>query len=483
MYLARATHKMIAVRLLLLCVAGLPMAGCKRSAPASPSDASSSDTPSTTPPSTPGSSSPSPAPSGTPGGSAAATTGDQPGSLADRLKAVQTAAAQSSDKPAPKGPPPLPDWKAAQANGSAMVIPLIPGLTVDSTIESPIGDLDELLVVSGVDANTITDVWDVEVPPKTPGGRPKDLNGPPLVTGKGTVVLDVADLASSNYLVPFYGINKTVHRPGTLTHGVSKENLNQLRSGKPVELQIVTTLDEMMTASLKMRPIPTVTQWRGVSIYPCKLQRVEAVDIAVPVLVNNEQIELPSIHVKCVLDTGKENHYYILDQLSNPVFLYSRTGTLDNIKQTITISFDTKSTLPADSGPGGGAAARRGAKNMEQKLADKEPVEIYGIYFDFNSAYIKPESEVVLKQISDILHKNPSWKLSVSGHTDNIGANDFNLQLSQARAAAVKAALVKEYKIDPNRLTTSGYGASQPIADNTKVEGRARNRRVVLQRQ
>ena len=120
---------------------------------------------------------------------------------------------------------------------------------------------------------------------------------------------------------------------------------------------------------------------------------------------------------------------------------------------------------------------------MERKLADKEPVEIYGIYFDFNSAFIKPESEAVLKQIADVMHKNPTWKLSVSGHTDNIGGDDSNLKLSQARAAAVKTALVKEYKIDPNRLTTSGFGASQPIADNTKVEGRARNRRVVLQRQ
>jgi outer membrane protein OmpA-like peptidoglycan-associated protein len=430
-------------------------------------------------------SSPSPSPSGaTSGGSpATSTTGDQPGSLADRLNAVQAAAAQaasahSGDKNTPAEIP-LPDWKAAPATKSAMVIPLVEGLIVDSTISSPIGDMENLLIVSGVNATTVTDLWDDEVPPKTPGGYPKDLNSPPLVTGKGTVVLDVADLASSNHLVPFYGINQTVHRPGTLTHGVSTETFNQLRSGKPVELQIVTTLDEMMSAALSLKPLPAVSQWHGVSVYSCNLQRVEAPDIAVPVLVNNEPVELPAVHVKCVLDTGKENHFYILDQPSNPIFLYSRTGTLNNIKQTIKIAFDTASKPPGDSNHAGGG----GGSAMERKLADKEPVEIYGIYFDFNSAFIKPESEAVLKQISDVMHKNPTWKLSVSGHTDNIGGDDSNLKLSQARAAAVKAALVKEYKIDPNRLTTGGYGASQPIADNTKVEGRARNRRVVLQRQ
>jgi outer membrane protein OmpA-like peptidoglycan-associated protein len=131
----------------------------------------------------------------------------------------------------------------------------------------------------------------------------------------------------------------------------------------------------------------------------------------------------------------------------------------------------------AGSGPGSGAA------QMEEQLKKKEPVEIYGIYFDFNSSIIKPESEPVLKEISDVMHKNPDWKLSVSGHTDSIGDDNFNLGLSQRRAAAVKDALVKRYGIAPDRLDTSGFGASRPIADNKTLEGRARNRRVELQRE
>ena len=120
---------------------------------------------------------------------------------------------------------------------------------------------------------------------------------------------------------------------------------------------------------------------------------------------------------------------------------------------------------------------------MEAALAAKKPVEIYGIYFDFNSATIKPESEAVLQEIAGIMQKNPDWKLYVRGHTDNVGDDNFNLGLSQRRAAAVKDALVTRYKIAPDRLATSGYGASQPIESNKTMEGRARNRRVELQRQ
>ena len=112
-----------------------------------------------------------------------------------------------------------------------------------------------------------------------------------------------------------------------------------------------------------------------------------------------------------------------------------------------------------------------------------KPVQIYGIYFDFNSATIRPESEVVLAEIAEILKKNPDWTLSVDGHTDNIGGAAFNQPLSEQRAAAVKDALVKRYKIPPNRLVTHGYGLSRPIETNDTVAGRARNRRVELMRQ
>ena len=65
--------------------------------------------------------------------------------------------------------------------------------------------------------------------------------------------------------------------------------------------------------------------------------------------------------------------------------------------------------------------------------------EVYGIYFDFASDKIKPESEPVLREIADALNHNPTWKLRVEGHTDNIGGDEYNLDLSQRRAEAVKS--------------------------------------------
>jgi outer membrane protein OmpA-like peptidoglycan-associated protein len=106
-----------------------------------------------------------------------------------------------------------------------------------------------------------------------------------------------------------------------------------------------------------------------------------------------------------------------------------------------------------------------------------------GFYFDFAGAVIKPESEPVLKAIAGVMEKHPAWKLNVEGHTDNIGGDEYNLELSKQRAAAVKAALVARYHVAADRLATAGYGASRPKDTNDTLEGRARNRRVELVRQ
>ena len=132
---------------------------------------------------------------------------------------------------------------------------------------------------------------------------------------------------------------------------------------------------------------------------------------------------------------------------------------------------------------GAGGAGDQSTKQMEQQLTEKKPVQVYGIYFDFASAIIRPESEVVLSEIADILQRNPDWTLNVDGHTDNIGGVAFNQQLSEQRAAAVKDALVTRYHIAPNRLLTRGYGLTRPVESNDTLAGRARNRRVELMRQ
>lgn len=89
----------------------------------------------------------------------------------------------------------------------------------------------------------------------------------------------------------------------------------------------------------------------------------------------------------------------------------------------------------------------------------------------------------VLREIATALSANPTWTLRIDGHTDNIGGERFNLDLSRRRAASVKQALTGHYKVAPARLSTSGFGAGRPKETNGTLAGRARNRRVELIRQ
>jgi outer membrane protein OmpA-like peptidoglycan-associated protein len=123
------------------------------------------------------------------------------------------------------------------------------------------------------------------------------------------------------------------------------------------------------------------------------------------------------------------------------------------------------------------------APQIEQSLEESGRAEIHGIYFDFGSATIKSESEPVLKEIADAIGRNPAWKLSVEGHTDNIGTDAANLDLSRRRADAVRQALTTRYRVDAAKLTAAGFGAARPKEPNDTPEGRARNRRVELVRQ
>lgn len=106
-------------------------------------------------------------------------------------------------------------------------------------------------------------------------------------------------------------------------------------------------------------------------------------------------------------------------------------------------------------------------------------VEVPGIFFDTGKSEVKPESDAALKEVIKLLQADPALKVWVVGHTDNTGAEDMNVSLSQARAAAVVKALVG-MGIAPARLAPHGAGPYGPVAENRTEEGRAKNRRVEL---
>ncbi|MCS6928603.1 MAG: OmpA family protein [Saprospiraceae bacterium] len=103
----------------------------------------------------------------------------------------------------------------------------------------------------------------------------------------------------------------------------------------------------------------------------------------------------------------------------------------------------------------------------------------YGLYilFDTNSDQVKPESVPLVRAIVDLLKQNPSLRVSIDGHTDNVGDAAYNKALSERRARTVYN-LVLQQGIPANRLQYRGFGSEVPIADNRKESGRAQNRRV-----
>jgi outer membrane protein OmpA-like peptidoglycan-associated protein len=120
------------------------------------------------------------------------------------------------------------------------------------------------------------------------------------------------------------------------------------------------------------------------------------------------------------------------------------------------------------------------AADIEKGLSTQGHIALYGITFDFNKADLKPDSKPALDQIAQFLKDDPSMKIHVVGHTDNVGGLDVNMTLSRTRAAAVVAALVKQYGVSASRLNPAGVGPLAPVASNDSDEGRAKNRRVEL---
>jgi OmpA-OmpF porin, OOP family len=101
------------------------------------------------------------------------------------------------------------------------------------------------------------------------------------------------------------------------------------------------------------------------------------------------------------------------------------------------------------------------------------------VAFDFDSARIKPEFYPELDQIAAALRENPAEQLSLVGHTDAIGTEQYNEGLSQRRAQSV-AEYLQQAGVPGSRLITSGAGENQPVATNETPEGRAQNRRVEI---
>ena len=120
------------------------------------------------------------------------------------------------------------------------------------------------------------------------------------------------------------------------------------------------------------------------------------------------------------------------------------------------------------------------ADEMLKGIKAEGKITLYGIFFDFDKADVKPESEPTLKEIANLLKKDTKLNLYVVGHTDNKGKFEYNIDLSKRRAQAIVKELTTKYGISSNRLTPDGVGPLASVSTNETEDGRKLNRRVEL---
>lgn len=352
---------------------------------------------------------------------------------------------------------------AAPPSGS---LPLCPGLTIVTAITQAEGDYESIKTITSIDNSGVHLKYSNEQSPLNVGGG---LLARKLLLNRS---VRQSDLRTSKLYLQWFGTNIPTEVPGTTAIGTSSTVLSLLKRTGEAELGMF----DIPPARPGAAKLTTSDVLEDYEIY--KLHRVESTPVMVPVLLNDVKTELPAIHA-----TGKSDFYgyraefFFLDDENNPLALKWRlrigsvasgpnAGGDPNTLQVVKISYYC-----------GGGLSR-----LEKALLENGRVDVYDIFFSFNSDEIREESEPTLREINDILRRHPDWKLSIDGHTDNIASDTFNLNLSERRAAAVKNALVTSFGIKADRLSTAGHGKSSPIDTNDTPEGRARNRRVELVR-
>ncbi|WP_306643661.1 OmpA family protein [Sanyastnella coralliicola] len=114
-----------------------------------------------------------------------------------------------------------------------------------------------------------------------------------------------------------------------------------------------------------------------------------------------------------------------------------------------------------------------------EKMKPGSKIVLNNVFFDTNSDVLKETSKAELNKLATMMEQTPSLKIEIGGHTDNVGSDQDNQSLSERRAASVVSYLVSK-GIAQDRLTSAGYGETQPVASNETDAGRAQNRRTEM---
>ena len=320
-------------------------------------------------------------------------------------------------------PPPAPSsfapWQptSSPAPGGSGPAPLKVGMLVVTAIADERGDYESMKQIVSIDASGTTLSYHSDKPKAGTGSSASQQE-----TTVNRIVLP-QDLDTAHDYAEIFGNTDPQSFPGTTAISASREVFSELQqkgvtpfSFRPDGLKgaignLVSTFSAI--AGIKTKDVGGVSLDK-LSKEQCTLQKEGDGLFAFPVLLNAQPTTLPAVRAGCMTDDGPAE-FYILDQSDYPLMLSWKLGSGSQL-QVIKI------TYPPQPQPRK-AEARPAPSAIEEQLKEKKKVDIYGIYFDFASDHLKPESTPVLEEIAGVLQDNPEWSLTVNGHTDNIGGD------------------------------------------------------------
>jgi outer membrane protein OmpA-like peptidoglycan-associated protein len=343
---------------------------------------------------------------------------------------------------------------AAFAFAAPVEVPLVPGVTFVLAVANHTtpaagapagilqGDYEMVVAISEVSADAITEAASFDG---------TDAAG---VQRHGTVprVISTADLANSRVQILGFHLEDPSRVAGTTSLGPSLDMTREL-----VQTGVM---------------VYSFRNFVGQDTISGTLRRAGTAPVKFPVILNGKRVELDAVHATGQMALGSARRPFetvILDHPRHPLSLRVAYGPRDGgfpfepdfAREIVRIDVP-RSEVPAFA------------------LEADCRMELQGLYFDFNQATLKPQSDRALREIAATLRATPQGRFTIEGHTDNIGSDRYNEDLSARRAASVKAALVRDHGVDAARLSTMGYGSRRPIESNATLAGRARNRRVEL---
>jgi outer membrane protein OmpA-like peptidoglycan-associated protein len=260
----------------------------------------------------------------------------------------------------------------------------------------------------------------------------------------------VRDRQSARTYVLGYSARMPTVIPGSTSLGLSTAVLQELRTNGRAALTLIHS--------------------ENLDRIECNLLTT-AVDVRVPMIIEDRILDVPAVQARVNCGSGNRTgtgQFVVANDVNNPIL----------IESTLNFSWEQRPRTNRVTRVVAGSGLQA---EMRQALDTLGTYDVYGLLFDFDSATLRPETAQLVREIAVMLQQNPNWTILIAGHTDSIGGAEYNLRLSERRAASVKQALISN-GVAANRLQSVGHGMSKPKADNSTLAGRAINRRVEFRR-